>query len=354
MHKSTGRVTGAGLMALDVVVRADDDHGALLFAGGTCGNVLAILSYLHWDAQAVGYLGNDVAADLILKDLQASGVHAGNLQRHSGHSTPVFVQRLQTDSSGTPRHTFSRNCPDCGGAIGSKSTPGADPATPIRQFARAEKPDVFFMDRLSADIVALAESAKAQGSMVFYEPSVRADAELWEQAFQFIDIVKYSADRFSEDEFDPYLSVSKGLWEVQTLGAEGLRYRRRGHSHSTQWNLSPAVAAPRVVDTCGAGDWCSAGLLHGLIVTHADSDHQDIRSSVRLGQTLAAWACAFVGARGAMYAAESKVTWEAISKLSDGERIDMNRWPETQGGKSKLVDSRAPCFAGSCADSLSR
>jgi len=353
MHKSTGRVTGAGLMALDVVVRSEGDHGALLFAGGTCGNVLAILSYLRWDAQAVGYLGDDVAADLILGDLRASGVRTEYLQRHSGLSTPVFVQKLQTDRNGTPQHTFSRNCPDCGGVIGSRSAPGADPATPIRQFARAEKPDVFFMDRLSADIVALAESAKAQGSMVFYEPSVRADAELWDQAFQFVDIVKYSADRFTEVGLEPFLATSKGLWEVQTLGADGLRYRRREGPTASPWTLSPAVAAPRVVDTCGAGDWCSAGLLHGLVVIHADCGHHDIKSSVKLGQTLAAWACAFVGARGAMYAAESNVTWEAILKLSDGEHIDMNHWPETQEGKSKMLESCRPCFAAACSDSLS-
>ena len=41
-----GVVLGAGLVALDVIIPADLDAPVRLWAGGTCGNVLAVLAYL--------------------------------------------------------------------------------------------------------------------------------------------------------------------------------------------------------------------------------------------------------------------------------------------------------------------
>ena len=43
-------VVGTGLVALDVVINSDVHRPPRLWAGGTCGNVLTILSYLGWHA----------------------------------------------------------------------------------------------------------------------------------------------------------------------------------------------------------------------------------------------------------------------------------------------------------------
>lgn len=351
MQKWAARVAGAGLLALDVVVQAEGEPGALTYAGGTCGNVLSILSYLKWNSEAVGFLGDDVAGRLVHDDLTSTGVHSRHLLHRADRNTPVFVQKLQTDAAGMPKHSFSTQCPACGSPIGKKYRQGSFSTTPIRNFSSSDAPDVFFMDRLSDDILALAQSAKTRGASIFYEPSVKTDLAFWEEAFAIIDIVKYSADRFDEDELGRYTHQSRPLWEVQTLGAKGLKYRRHSDNRNerSEWMLSPAITAPRVVDTCGAGDWCSAGLLHGLSSTGKDYGIESFGAALRLGQTLAAWACGFVGARGAMYVSNSTETWAVIHALSDGRTIDMTRWPATRARSSS---NDGPVSAASCAVGL--
>ena len=328
-------VAGAGLLALDVVMASEQGPFALTFAGGTCGNVLSILSYLEWTSSAIGFIGDDDAGARMLSDLAVAGVQSRHVRRSGHHSTPVFVQNLQRDETGNPRHQFTRQCPSCGRPLESGHEAAGD--TPIREFSAEEAPHVFFMDRLSQDILALAGSAKARGALVFYEPSVRSDMRFWDQALALADVVKYSADRFDADDVATYLDerpARHAFWEVQTLGSRGLRYRRSAPSSAapSAWKTSPALAAPRVVDTCGAGDWCSAGLLYGLLASDAADASDRFASALVLGQALAAWACSFVGARGAMYCNDRQSTWRSVRKLQRGEAVDVSDIPMTSSG----------------------
>ena len=69
--------------------------------------------------------------------------------------------------------------------------------------------------------------------------------------------------------------------------------------------------ADHIVDTSGAGDWCTAGILHSLCqdglkgLLKASSD--EIHHGLRIGQAMGAWACQFEGARGGMCG----TTWKA-------------------------------------------
>lgn len=344
MLRRRSRVAGAGLVALDVVVLSESNHDALAYAGGTCGNVLSILSFLNWQSSAVGYLGNDTAGALVIEDLAKAGVNSSHLHRKDDSSTPVFVQQLQRSEGGTPQHTFANSCHSCGQPLGSKSAS----STPIHSFADGETPDVFFMDRLSEDILMLAESAKAQGATVFYEPSVKSDRAYWDDAFSLIDIVKYSGDRFAPDELEPHTRRADALWEVQTLGAKGLKYRRHSsrRHESCDWQFSASVNAPRLVDTCGAGDWCSSGLLHYLLSESDSRSDAAFAKALRFGQVLGAWACAFIGARGAMYASELAQTRQAIDALSNGYAVDMTSWPTTANRHTHGSDY---CPTGGCS-----
>lgn len=325
MRNSIARIAGAGLLALDVVCD-EDSSNALTFAGGTCGNVLSILSYLNWDSTAVGFVGDDVAADRVVNDLIAVGVSAAYLTRSVGTRTPVFFQNLRQDNFGRVRHSFSRSCPRCGHDPGATHAPMA---TPIRQFTEAEAPDVFFMDRLSGDILSLAASAKAHGAIVVYEPSSESDIPYWPRAFELAQIVKYSGDRFRASEIEQFLSAASApAWEIETHGEEGLRYRHRTEcGGDTEWKTCAAIRAPRVVDTCGAGDWCTAGLLHGLITSGNDATTEDFIQAIRLGQAFAAWGCAFVGARGAMYCLDRSSAWSAITALVEGVELNLSDAP---------------------------
>jgi sugar/nucleoside kinase (ribokinase family) len=344
------RIAGAGLLALDVILSDSGGPEALTFAGGTCGNVLSILSFLHWSATPIGFIGDDPAGKRLLADLTATGVRSAHLIQCAERSTPVYIQRLERDEKGRPRHTFASggttHCPHCGHPLMRNRPPPKVGATPIRRFAAPEQIDVFFMDRLSPDILSLAESARARGALVFYEPSAKGDMRHWHDAFELIDIVKYSADRFDTQELAPFVArkARRELWEVQTLGARGLKYRRhtgRG-TEAMRWTNSAAIAATRVVDTCGAGDWCSAGILHGLIASQQrHHTPADFAKAVRLGQFFAAWACAFVGARGAMYCNDQGTTRTAIKSIVDDRDLDLSRLPTAaQSAPSTAGDLR--------------
>ena len=185
---------------------------------------------------------------------------------------------------------------------------------------------------------------------MFYEPSVKSDVRYWKEGFELVDVVKYSNDRFSEDELAPIIASSDAtFWEVQTLGGQGLKYRRHSSADGLRslWVESPAIAAPRVVDTCGAGDWCSAGLLHGLIADGKDLDPRTFANAVRLGQAFAAWACAFVGARGAMYCFDTAMTWKSVRELLAGQPVDIS-WLPAPLERSAAARS----FFPSCSDLL--
>lgn len=343
------RIAGAGLLALDVIVSAPDRSDALTFAGGTCGNVLSILSFLRWDATPIGFIGNDPAGDRVLADLAAAGIQAQHLVQRAEWSTPVFIQRLGKSADGQPTHTFASatHCPHCGHPLTERMTRGKIGTTPIRRFAQRDPIDVFFMDRLSEDILSLAGSARDRGALVFYEPSAKTDARHWQDAFQIVDIVKYSADRFDADELAPFMKRhGRSVWEIQTNGAKGLHYRRHGPKsfNGAHWTASAAIPTRRIVDTCGAGDWCSAGLIHGLATFALKRDAASFAKAVRFGQLLAAWACAFVGARGAMYCNDRQATWSAIQSVVDGRRMDLSRMPFAVQSIPEYSDLRS-CMA---------
>ena len=346
------RIAGAGLLALDVIIPDPSSPDALTFAGGTCGNVLSILSFLRWRATPIGFIGSDPAGERVLADLASAGVHSTHLIQHAKWSTPVFIQRLQRDQEGRPKHSFTNatKCHHCGYPLGGTVSASKMGATPLRKLTTSEQVDVFFMDRLSEDILSLAESAHSQGALVFYEPSAKEDVRYWQDAFDLINIVKYSSDRFESDELAPFIAGKPRceLWEIQTQGSRGLRYRKHGTRSPgiMQWTTSPAIPAMRVVDTCGAGDWCSAGLLHGLLTFQIEHDAESFAIAARFGQLLAAWACAFVGARGAMYCNDQQTAWAAILSLAESRQMDLSRLPfTTKCAPSNNYSDMSSCVA---------
>ena len=83
-----------------------------------------------------------------------------------------------------------------------------------------------------------------------------------------------------------------------------------------------AVPISNVVDTAGAGDWCSAGIIHILrkekIQKISDANEIIIKQAVKFGQALAGLNCMFYGARGSMYAlSKEKFQQYTIEILTD-------------------------------------
>jgi hypothetical protein len=113
------------------------------------------------------------------------------------------------------------------------------------------------------------------------------------------------------------------LLEIRTLGSRGLRYRHRLGRGVSKWMHLEAMGAPRISDTCGSGDWCTAGLLAILAGNGQaglrSAGAKDISEALRYGQALAAWNCAFEGARGGMYRVDRTAFDEQINALMKGQ-----------------------------------
>ncbi len=112
---STGSVIlGTGLLALDIVVFRENRSAATCFLGGTCGNVLAILSALGWRSYPIGRPDANHPACVFLPDeLALWGIRRELLHLAPTSAVPVIVQRNRADAAGGFQHPFSFCCPRC-------------------------------------------------------------------------------------------------------------------------------------------------------------------------------------------------------------------------------------------------
>lgn len=330
---------GVGLIALDLVIGPDPQRPIRSWAGGTCGNVLSILSFLGWDTYPIARMNGDAASDRVRADLSHWGVNLDFASCGPTTDTPIVIQEIRRGRDGKPRHRFSWACPHCGHWL-----PGFKPVTMsaveiVRSALKGSS--VFFLDRLSRSTLTLAKEASEQGALVIFEPSGRATDPMFAEAVSIAHIVKYAEQRLAGIESlitdNPSIQI-----EVQTLGERGLSYRHRLGRGVSNWLHLDAVPAPRLADTCGSGDWCTAGLISQIASRGQkglrDARARDLKNALRFGQALSAWNCGFEGARGGMYATTRASFDTQISDLLAGRDAEL---PEAliEPGPESLV----PC-----------
>ncbi|MEQ8615006.1 MAG: PfkB family carbohydrate kinase [Lacipirellulaceae bacterium] len=295
-----------GFVALDVLHVDGAARGSRYRAGGTAGNVAAILGALGWGTTIAGPRRGSLVSNLAVGDFERCGAVYHELY---DQDFPVVVEHLQRGES----HRFSFSCPTCGHGFPTfrRST------SPLPELASLlQGRDVFFVDRLFPGVVEAAFAARERGTVVVYEPSDPADQPWSAEMLATADIVKYSSDR---EKKMPWLTDGSDSLVVRTEGAKGAAWRWRDISVE-DWRTLPASPAANVVDTCGAGDWMTAGLLMGmfeLMSAHRQGiSPQEVDREVLAAQKLASWSCRFAGARGALYEAGAR---EALRHLS-GDR----------------------------------
>lgn len=314
------KIFGAGLVALDLVVGADPQSPVRSWAGGTCGNVLSILAYLGWDAYPIARMNGDPASERVRADMARWGVRLDFASCSPTAHTPIIIQEIRRGRDGKPKHRFSWSCPQCGQWLPGFKAVTAEAAKMVAPALSSAS--VFFLDRLSRATLELAAQAAEQGAVVVFEPSGRTTDRLLSEAIRLAHVVKYADQRLAGVQ-GAMQEGAATIVEVQTLGEQGLKYRHRFGKSPSDWTHLDAVAAPRLADTCGSGDWCTAGLIAkaaaGGQAGLRRSGARGVRAALRYGQALAAWNCGFEGARGGMYAMDRKAFDEQISALMSGQ-----------------------------------
>lgn len=327
---------GCGLVAWDVVL-SPENHVVYSGVGGTVGNVLSILSFLGWRSVPIVRLGADNAGLRVLQDLVSAGVDTSAICLDKALRTPIVYQRREPLQG---HHTFSFRCPQCGQSrrYTPASLQGVDGAgEPLR------RGDVFFYDRVTPEVVSVAERARLNGATTVFEPSdLDQDKGLLSRALRAARVVKYSSDRLEPASLE---ALDAGFVEIQTLGARGLRFRMR--SLDPSWVELPALSGVSVVDAAGAGDWCTAGFLYALEslaieVAPSDLGYNRIHAALKAGQFLAAMNCGTVGARGLMRSADPNLLLTHLHTFVGGS------WQNCEPLVSQVCVSRpdpAPCHA---------
>jgi len=311
---------GTGFIVLDVIRHAVKHRTTeSRFAGGSCANVLAILSYFGWTTSAVGRIGDDPAGRDLLHDLGKWGVRTELLRVEAGRGTPVVVQENYLDSRGRPRHRFSRACPVCGASLPAYRPLLASDAESIASQLPVHA--VFYFDRVAPGTLELAQSSRAKGALVVFEPSGIKDERIFTDCLKAAHIVKYSNERM--EGVHDLVSRAKVPVEIETLGDRGLRVRVRANGRAGSWMDLSAYSAPELRDAAGSGDWCTAGMVQRLLgnggpVEQVLTDADAVVAATRYGQALAAINCGFEGARGLMYAADAKRVLNLASAIVGG------------------------------------
>ena len=338
---------GTGLVALDVIVKADEATRPQFHAGGTCGNVLTILSYLGWHSAPISRLARGAATDRVLADLHQWRVSTDYVSVDEGGSTPVIIERISRNARGEARHVFSWRCPGCGNHL-----PGYRPvlATAAQTLAQKISPcSVFFFDRLSRGALQLARAVRDRAVVVF-EPSSVSDPALFREAWSLAHIVKYSHERMSDI---AELELGRGrecevLLEIETLGSSGLRYRGKLPKAPAERWVSVDAFAPEVVrDAAGSGDWCTAGVLdrlaRGGLRGLRRASAENLMAALRYGQALAAWNCGFEGPRGGMYEVDKSAFRLQVRRILEGG-APTGLSPKERDGRGQAIE----CFCPSC------
>ena len=312
-------VLTAGYVPLDIVVFGKRMWRA---AGGTAGNVAAILSFLGWRAGVIADLGDDAAGREVVRDLRKATVDTRRIRLRPTGITPRVVHEITAGG-----HRFVFRCPRCGTRFPHSRPLPVDRADELVGAKAAS--DVFFFDRLNHGTVRLAEHFAAAGSLVVFEPARIGQQHLLDRALDAAHIVKYAADRVP----DPASIPAKAGRQVHvvTRGDSGASYR----IGTGTWHHSAAFPYP-TVDTGGAGDWTTAGLIHALGARKRTV--AAVGDALRWAQALAAVSCGAPGARGLAKQQSAEAVLRAAHFLENSRGIAPPASATTHAQRAKVAD----------------
>lgn len=190
----------------------------------------------------------------------------------------------------------------------------------------------FFFDRISPTIISAARIVRDAGGLVVFEPSALRQTEFQQKAIELSHIVKVAAERLPDGKLPENLEMPPIL--VITEGAEGLTVSYNGGAEDRREKRMPLPSLPptRIVDTAGAGDMVTAGLIHVLLENGwKNLSHDIVEKGLRYGQSLASLNCGFTGARG---------LFSALRELGVTGNADPMRFVSDLGSVPPIVGRR--------------
>ena len=285
--------TGTGLVALDVIF-SDKEKQPNFLAGGSCGNVLTILSYMGWSSYPIVRLGDDAEGKRIIEDIKKWKVKTKFIEKESGTDSPRIIERIFGGEK--PKHRFYTKC-EHGKWLPSRKTFLLKSLEHIQN--KIPKSNVFYFDRATPSAYEIAVHLKNQGTIIVFEPpKFLQDDKTFLKCLKIANVVKHCYEQANDTE-QSGINISL---EIQTKGEEGLQYKAK-FLKQRNWKKLSAIPTDNLIDAAGSGDWLTAGLID-MLRTHKSLEQvteEKLEDALNFGQTLASLNCSFVGARGMMY-----------------------------------------------------
>ena len=329
--KSGLTCVGIGLVALDVILNGSPSTPAKLCAGGSCGNVISILSFLGWNSKPIARFSNNNAAKNLFEDLANFKVDTSLISLSDDGATPIIIHRILKDKHGNPKHKFEFRIPETNIWLPSYKPVLASEVTNL--ISKQSSTNVFYFDRVSRSSIDLARFYKKNGALIFFEPSSFSDNNQFKECLQIADIIKYSNDRISN--YSELFPVPQAELEIETLGKEGIKYRRKSNKNQN-WKLIPPFEIDNVVDSAGAGDWCTAGIINELGNHKRDNfeklENSAIEKALHVGQAFGGTNCKYDGARGLMY----NMTLDSLLKSAEA-LLNKTDFPKIETSSVKVA-----------------
>lgn len=307
-------IVGTGLVALDVILNGAPTTPAKLCAGGSCGNVLSILAFLGWRSMPIARLSDNGATKKLLKDFLNCDVDTSLITTTDDGKTPIIIHRILKDKEGNPQHKFEFKIPNTNVWLPAYKPVLASYVDNL--IAKQPQTNVFYFDRVSRSTIALAEYYKQNGALIVFEPSSLKDDKQTLECLALADIVKFSHERINN--YSEIFPEANASLEIETLGRDGLQYRLKSDKNN-HWKNVPSFMFDVIVDSAGAGDWCTAGIINELgfngITSFRESTEEDIIRALKIGQALGGINCKYDGARGIMYNIKSNSLSDVVEAL---------------------------------------
>lgn len=318
--------TGSGLIALDIIINDTNNKYLTICVGGSCGNVLSILSYFKWLSYPIAYMGKDLASNFIIKDLLYWKVNTNFIYLDDRISTPLIIEKVFNNNTIT--HKFEFKCPYCGSDLPrNRFIPKKYLSEIIKKMPSSQ---IFYFDRISKNIIEIAKAQKNYGALIFFEPYKITKERLFKKCLKISHIVKYSGEQIKQIPYNIEIPL-----EIKTLGASGLKYKLNiDENNEDKWIKLKAYNHNEIIDSAGAGDWCTAGIIHAIGQNGSEgflnASKYQFKNAIKFGQYLASLKCRYIGARGIMY----------NIKISDINKIYNNSYFSIK--KSDIISKEKP------------
>ena len=298
------RCVGSGIYNLDTIVVRDypdgpagkrfEDKVVAEEVGGTCGNVMCLLSNFGLGVYPQVNLDDSTEGKKIAEDLERYGCDMRFVTNTPDGGTTLLRVTHKLNPDGSPKISVRAGSPGGSRFPKRKFLRARDQAPAFVEALTSEfVPDFYFFDSPAAGHRYIARELRTRGTMVYFEPSsISTNTDL--ECVSLSDIVKFSDENVPDTSF---ADTFKDKLFVQTRGKEGLRFKLR----DGEWKSLPGIPNDNVVDTEGAGDWTSATIIYGIVrsgKSFTELNEEDVEHILMEAQRYASEKVSYLGSKG--------------------------------------------------------